>query len=67
MPINIDPENSARLNEYAAVTGKTFGEAVNEALDSWFETYGDIIVEELERRAGPKEGRLLKFPATKQP
>jgi hypothetical protein len=57
----INPENAGRIETYARRSGKPASTVLNEALDYWYEMYGEIILEEMVKR--DRSGKLVVFPS----
>jgi predicted DNA-binding protein len=61
-----------RPNEYAARTGQTSAAVVNEAVNCFYDNYGEIMMEELEeyraRKARkPIRSEVIAFPGSSRP
>jgi len=62
----------ARLNEYAARTGQTTHAVASEAINYFWENYGEVMAEELEERKARKERKntrpvVIAFPGSSRP
>ncbi len=61
-----------RLNEYAARTGQTTHAVLSEAINYFYDNYGEIMMEELEERRARKARKAIRsevitFPETSRP
>jgi hypothetical protein len=61
-----------RLNEYAARTGQTTAAVMNEAINYFWENYGEIMAEELDNHRARKARKMVRaevisFPGTSRP
>jgi hypothetical protein len=50
--VTLSSKNQCDLQKIAAVTGQSLAAVTNEALDSWFETEGDVVLEKIAARTG---------------
>jgi predicted small metal-binding protein len=50
----LDPLRSHRIRSYAKESGKSASTVVNEALDHWYDTHGEVILEEMTKRNSRK-------------
>jgi predicted DNA-binding protein len=61
MPIRLTKANNRKIEEYANRSGKTTATVINEAISIWFDLYGEIALEELDRGVPPGK-RLIDHP-----
>lgn len=61
MPIRPRKSNNRKVDQYAKASGKTPATVINEAISIWFDLYGEIALEELDRGV-PPERRLINHP-----
>ena len=61
MPIRLSKSNNRKIEQYANRSGKTPATVINEAISIWFDLYGEIALEELDRGV-PPERRLIDHP-----
>ena len=50
----LDALRSHRVQSYARQSGKSAEAVLNQALDFWFENYGEVILDEMVRRNSRK-------------
>jgi predicted DNA-binding protein len=71
MAIRLTRKAQDRLNEYAARTGQTTNAVMNEAINYFYDNYGEIMMEELEERQARKRKRtqpvVIAFPGSSRP
>ena len=61
MPIRLTKANNRKIAEYAKASGKTTETVINEAISIWFDLYGEIALEELDRSVPPGK-RMIDHP-----
>lgn len=54
MTFTLKPARLQRIRSYAKESGKSASTVVNEALDHWFDTHGEVILEEMIKRNSRK-------------
>jgi predicted DNA-binding protein len=71
MAIRLTRKTQTRLNEYAARTGQTTNAVMNEAINYFYDNYGEIMMEELEERQArkrkPIRSEVIAFPGSSRP
>ena len=72
MSIHLTRKAQDRLNEYAARTGQTTHAVASEAINYFWENYGEIMAEELEERKARKarkaiSSEVIAFPGSSRP
>jgi predicted DNA-binding protein len=70
MAIRLTRKTQTRLNEYAARTGQTTNAVMNEAINYFYDNYGEIMMEELEERQARKMRKntqlvVITFPGSR--
>jgi predicted DNA-binding protein len=72
MAIRLTRRTQDKLNEYAARTGQTTAAVMNEAINYFWENYGEIMAEELEEHRARKMRKntrpaVITFPGSSRP
>lgn len=50
----LNPTRLHRIESYARESGKTPAAVLNQALDFWFENFGEVVLEEMVKRNSRK-------------
>ena len=72
MAIKLTRKAQDRINEYAARTGQTSHATASEAVNYWFENFGEILLDELDKHRARKARKAIRseviaFPGSSRP